>query len=875
MTSALFTLFDDIVADDVRSSPSLNDAEAASQQLLTEASSPVRRQPAAIVGANLLNYARTLPKPPALAPTQAEKAGWQPKPGQLKSEKLKKPGKLPRTSLSSLVSESSQRRVRGERMYDIDPSPQKRRPRSLPTQVPAIEDDEEQAEESASTRENEDMLPETGQVQPEDGVPAELLDSEQAPAVDENLEGAGHVRNVSRPPMAPVHEEVSSATKKRRGRPPKLKSGESKASARLSGADVAVVQDEDEPSAPSIATRPKVHRQEDIPPPSAQPGNDESVLKKRRKLNGWRATDPDAAEFEDDLIVPRATVQQDARPRGDPQPQVRIPSRPTRSRTAQPEAELARAKDHSATAIPAAASELRKKPAPQPARTTRSTKPASAPAPSKRKPNGKTRASEHVVVGAEEADDEDIDEAPQATIEPAVDTESADDVRVDEASNAGAESDVHDNDDEVRDNRQDDHDDQQNGQQDDGRNDEQNKGVEEHEAQDGEAIVGDANTATSQTTNAHVHQFPALNKVFRFTESEERSGVCSTKLGRFIHRRCDRARVTLSQSGGDSSLDDTTRCKDDLVKLLGSIGVRVHEERRVVFKRDAFAYLFRALTMVLQAMHDKLQEREGEITESLGAMQIVYPYIRKMLSFKDTIDSWKVTVQQRTQGDRLIKNVESGLIAPLRDVEKRFRIHFRHLQRAGQSRQALVEIRREREEEEQELIKREEALRSGRERRKRWQDLHIVRMQCEPDPARRRTLRFVEPVQGGETDANGRPFERVPFFGERSAPPPQWSAASSGREWTKEQETVLLDALQSSAGKPDLSITLACSPLTMRCTDLERIFRRHCGPGGALRDFSVSDFVAKMAWVRSGWTQLSHLHGWDIPEWVKKMPVLP
>lgn len=58
-------------------------------------------------------------------------------------------------------------------------------------------------------------------------------------------------------------------------------------------------------------------------------------------------------------------------------------------------------------------------------------------------------------------------------------------------------------------------------------------------------------------------------------------------------------------------------------------------------------------------------------------------------------------------------------------------------------------------------------------------------------------------------------------------------------------------------------------------TALEEIFRNHCGPGGLLRDFSVPDFAAKLTWVRSAWVQLSHQNGWELPEWVEKIPALP
>jgi hypothetical protein len=56
---------------------------------------------------------------------------------------------------------------------------------------------------------------------------------------------------------------------------------------------------------------------------------------------------------------------------------------------------------------------------------------------------------------------------------------------------------------------------------------------------------------------------------------------------------------------------------------------------------------------------------------------------------------------------------------------------------------------------------------------------------------------------------------------------------------------------------------------------LEGLFKAYCRPGGMLRDFTVADFAAKLAWIRSGWMQLSQEHGWEVPGWVQKLPVLP
>ncbi|KAJ4983681.1 hypothetical protein SVAN01_10839 [Stagonosporopsis vannaccii] len=908
-------------------SPSFNDTEAASQQLLAEASSPVRRSPAApvsasaVVGANLLNQARTLTKPPALK----EKAGTLPKlrqlkPPQLRPDRLEKPGKLARASLSSLVSEALPKKVRGDKLYEIEPSPEKKRPHSLPSRAAALERDGF-TEEFVMAEDNE-MVPESSQARTEKdlsadsaGVQGRLAGDDQAsealvsPAAPVQKPGAGakklrgrprksgestataslpeagtlevqtlvahnvHPEDVeiihlpSSPPELPLQEEESAVPTNRRGRP--RKSGESSTSTRLSEVDQPATHEKNEPPVPS----PTIKRK-------ARPGekqrvdaNAEAILqapqaRKKRRLNGPVMLSPDMPAFEEDLIAPRLASPRDAHVRNDLQPASGIPIRSTRSRTARAEAEVARAQEHSATAIITAVLASKAKPATRQARSTRMAKAALIPSSFKGKPSSSNPRSERGAARSEEHSDivvEGISNKPTA------DHETLRRDQNDVASDIDVEG--HEHHGEHVEEEEEDQEQQTNGQ----NNERHSEAAElQEEDQDDSAHIETATSANvEQTVNSDISRPSQLNRVFDFADSKERTGVCSTKLGRSIHRRCDRSRVILSRVEEDCSLDDIAKCKDGLIELLQSIHVRVQGEHRTAFKRDAFTYLFRDLIIVLEAVHDKLQEKNGDITRSLDSMQIVYPFIRELLRFKDTIDSWKVVVHQRTKGDRLIKGVESSLIAPLRITATEFGRHFRQLLKAETFHRAAVEAQRRHEEEEQEAIRIQEMIRLVRERRKRWQELHIVRMQCEPDPSRRRRLRFIEPVQTAETDANGRPFERVPFFGERSAPPPQWTAVSSGREWTSEQETALLDALQSSSGQFIRNEYLLCMSLTMHSTDLEHFFRILCAPSGALRDFSVSDIAAKMAWVRSGWAQLSHQHGWEVPIWVKNIPVLP
>ena len=58
----------------------------------------------------------------------------------------------------------------------------------------------------------------------------------------------------------------------------------------------------------------------------------------------------------------------------------------------------------------------------------------------------------------------------------------------------------------------------------------------------------------------------------------------------------------------------------------------------------------------------------------------------------------------------------------------------------------------------------------------------------------------------------------------------------------------------------------------------EKLFHAHCRPGGMLRDFTVPDITAKAAWVRSAYLkfhQAQQNKDWEVPDWVKQIPILP
>ncbi|KAH6629301.1 hypothetical protein C7974DRAFT_453965 [Boeremia exigua] len=898
---------------DVNSSPSYHDTQAASQQLLAEASSP-RRSPAAaitasaVLGASLLNHARTLERPPAMA-----------RPGQLKpaQARLEKPGKLARASLSSFVPEG-RRKVRGEKLYEIEPSPEKKRPQSLP----------------AGASLEEDTVPETSQANEGD----ELLAIGDAAAVQQVETEDMEIENAALSPAAPLQKQPVSLSKKSRGRP--RKSGESVVSAVSSEVNTAMTVPLDEPfrngdipSSPPVvsshepsttkkprgrprksgeyapspvsdAEKPTTHDTTagSNPKRRPRPGPDQLELhpappaKKQRRLNGPTMVSPEEGWFEEDLRAPRPPAQIVARP-GTPPPEVRIPIRASRSRTSRAHADAqAQEQEHSATALIAAEGGRRAKRA---ARLRAARRGGDAGEGSRRRVAAGEDGEEVVRVvlprglrepGPEDtgavskselrrrkmAAREDVDDIIEEVVRPVglpepqsggVGTASKrerprrqlaarDDVD-DIVEEADPESEATDGDhadagaedrrrlERIEEGRE--RDGAERGDDPDG--DQEADSAEQSGEQSDEGSNGDPGTDLAvQTTNSLIDRLPL---------PDARPGRCSTRLGRAIQRLCDSSQTILHQPTTTCPLATITQCSTDLLAALRSIDTQIRPERRVVFKRDVYAHLFRSLTLVLKAMATALRALTGDIARSLPAMQIICDYTAALLRLKDTLDEWKVSVPA-APGDRLIRGVE---IAPLRLLEKTLRARLAALQHDESQRRARAARMQDQQRRDQQRDEQRKAAQDRALRRRRWLALHVARMLAEPDPARRPALRFVEPpdAAAAETDANGAVFERVALLRERCGPPPAPPGLVGGREarvWTEVQETVLLDALLGGVS-------------------LEDIFKTHCGARGALRAFSVTDFAEKLAWVRAGWGMLAQRHGWEVPEWVRAIPVLP
>ncbi|KAI4638620.1 hypothetical protein J4E93_009921 [Alternaria ventricosa] len=356
----------------------------------------------------------------------------------------------------------------------------------------------------------------------------------------------------------------------------------------------------------------------------------------------------------------------------------------------------------------------------------------------------------------------------------------------------------------------------------------------------------------------------SIETVFEFLNLEVRPGKCRTKLATTIRRACKTYRAHLQE--GDLSIDTLVDEADDLRGALGQISIDVEKKDQRAFKRDAYRHVFRALTLYLEALYTWLQDNGGEVTESLEAMKILSPLMDRILAFKDIITEWNVTVPQRSKGDRIIKDVDIGLIAHLRQVAKTYRGHLSRLKAREEHRKIQEDFERRMQEREEEENRKAELEEARKQRWKCWQALHIVRLTCEPDARRRSKLAITRLEDLEERDANGVVFERLPVFTPRSAPPHrQASALSNKPEWTEQEETALLEGLRHLAG-PQV---------------FEKIFTTYCRPdsshplSGHLRDRSVAEIVTKAAQFRSDFQKLYQDNGWEIEEWITKIPVLP
>ncbi|KAF2635650.1 hypothetical protein P280DRAFT_192569 [Massarina eburnea CBS 473.64] len=355
----------------------------------------------------------------------------------------------------------------------------------------------------------------------------------------------------------------------------------------------------------------------------------------------------------------------------------------------------------------------------------------------------------------------------------------------------------------------------------------------------------------------------SLQQVFKFLDTQARPGRCQTDDGAAIKTKCIAARKLTAEP--KITLEAISASSKSIRAILANFGADRSTKQRKALKGDAYGYVFRYLTQYLENLYDWLEEKYT-VTESITAMRVIAPFIHDMVALIDRITSWDVSVTARFKGNCLVQDVNENLVAPLRIVDEEFHAVLATL-KASRTHEELTRKRQRRLDEyrEKERKKAKYAQVAG-EKWEQWQHLHFERIRCEPIVSMRRHLHIMSREkfnswleQAEERDANGARFERVPVFRQRDSRPPRRSELAAEPEWTDEQLAGLIEGLSKYEGSDVFPW----------------IFRNYCGSGRPLRNFNVLEITTKAASLRFDLLERYRGEGWQVPEWINKIPVLP
>lgn len=322
------------------------------------------------------------------------------------------------------------------------------------------------------------------------------------------------------------------------------------------------------------------------------------------------------------------------------------------------------------------------------------------------------------------------------------------------------------------------------------------------ESQDGEDIDGNDNDEAEleeeEDSAKDAYTPKPLARVLEYLELEKRSGNCQTEFCRKIKSACDTTGILIRKHNPSSK--EVNQKLETVQAMLRTVRAAAKDQHAEV-KADMYGYVFRSLAKLLASLFKHFSARDGDFTKSLRPIRILFPFVHDIIALKDLLASWKVTVPQRYSGDRLVADVNSLLIPPLRDLETLLNRRLNQLEQSQRNIERLADLEQKIEEEEMEAARKHEVSQSRNKRWRRWQDLHIARMECEPDPRRRKYLTIIKLEDLEEKDANGVVFERVPVFKDRNSTPSRWpSSTATARPWSDEQELALMDCLEKFAG---------------------------------------------------------------------------
>jgi hypothetical protein len=293
-----------------------------------------------------------------------------------------------------------------------------------------------------------------------------------------------------------------------------------------------------------------------------------------------------------------------------------------------------------------------------------------------------------------------------------------------------------------------------------------------------------------------------ISRIFKFLDTGGRSGSCRTDEGIAIAQACQVGQELVFTP--DITLEEVSNTTVGIRTMLGRCGEGKSAEDLRAIKTDAYGYLFRHIAEYLEVLHEWFVEKFGD-EQSLESLRIIEPLIQDIIRFKDTMASWKVTLPTRYKNDLMVKDVKAKFITPLQEVEKEYHTLLHNMEVNAKAKRRTERALQRAKDQRDEGKRRDEEAALRNKRWRVWQELHICRLENEPNPRLREHLQidrrwFDALVEQGERDSNGVKFERVSGLKPRSLPHASRNLSYIDLDWTDEQLSALIDGLTKYAG---------------------------------------------------------------------------
>ena len=288
---------------------------------------------------------------------------------------------------------------------------------------------------------------------------------------------------------------------------------------------------------------------------------------------------------------------------------------------------------------------------------------------------------------------------------------------------------------------------------------------------------------------------------------------------------------------GESEFDkeDMARCTDIYIFLVPSM-LNVLEKALICYE-------------ILDK--DRKDVQQGGITYT--HLQIVNNVIATLLQLIHSASKYNPRPPANLH---IVEPVRNGINPRLREVHQFFsKVIYRHeadlahqARREEGARQAALRL------EQEERRNHQEAYTTHWQ--DKWQKLHMERRLAEGGiPSTKKLIHLALPQY--DIDHNGQRFERAEVFQPRVGPPPGLVEAASKVEWRQLELSALADGLRQYDG-----------PLV-----LEKVIRKHCGRGGELNRFNVTQIATVAAILREVLMKEAEDGGVQVQTWVDKIPV--